>query len=157
DATRDNLRRAFDFGKSSWSFETVATRGDHLALVRRTWRGVGQRFKDSEIAFNDSEIVFLDVIQADDDERLVCDIGFDADDFATAYEELDGRFASLEAATASAVWETIRAFWRRVPTHDVDALVELAAPGFVFEDHRPRGFGTLTVHDYRGMLSDLFA
>ncbi|HTL84705.1 MAG TPA: nuclear transport factor 2 family protein [Acidimicrobiia bacterium] len=115
----------------------IATRGDRLALVAAPY--ASDRLELVEVASDDAvhHVVF--------------------DDAHAACEALDERFASLEAASAPAAWNVIRTFWRRVPTHDVDTLVELAAPGFVLDDHRPRGFGKLAIPDYRGMLQDLFA
>jgi class 3 adenylate cyclase/ketosteroid isomerase-like protein len=147
---RITLRNALDLGPSEWTGETIATRGDRLALTRRRWYGPG-------LGGAQSEMTYVEVLEVDEQGRTSWGASFDLDDLDAAFDELDNRFVGLEAAAAPAAWNVIRSFRRLVPAHDVDALVQLAAPGFALEDHRARGFGTLELAAYRGMLTDLFA
>jgi len=105
--------------------DVVATRGEHLVLIRVRASGQGQG-PDS------FSFVAFDVNEIDADERLVARIVFDLDDFDAAVAELDRRYLAREAAAHSHAWSVIvRAYWSLI-RHELPPTT----PNWVNLDHR---------------------
>jgi hypothetical protein len=121
---RDVLRR---------ESETIATRGERLALMR-------QLIAVSGGDVGPSEIEYLIVVETDaPGERFALLVFFGLDDLEAAYEELEARYDAGEAAPYAGV----RAIWKRFPSswraRDWDGLAATFAPELRIEDHRKLG------------------
>ena len=77
EATLENNRQVVELGLAP-EFDTLAVRGDDLALVRA-------RFRDA----HDNEVVSLQVLATNDQGRRTCCVSFDDDDLAAARHEFD--------------------------------------------------------------------
>jgi ketosteroid isomerase-like protein/nuclear transport factor 2 (NTF2) superfamily protein len=125
------------FGRTSrWAWETLATRGERLALVGEHLEHTGRAFGPTEL----EGLVVAEVNDAGEYERAVV---FDPDDLDAAYAELDERYAAGEAAPFAVVTTGARAFAAAVAARDWDALAAVLAPDLVVYDHRPLGWETL--------------
>lgn len=116
--------------------ETLATRGERLALQR--WR--------IEIAGNEagpSEISHLDLMELDERGLLRAVVRWDDDAIEAAWAELDARFEAGEGAAHSYVLDTQGAPNAAIQSRDWDALAARCAPGFRMRDHRLLGWGTM--------------
>jgi len=107
--------------------EVIATRGDHLALMRITSASIDSGFTGSA----------LGLYEANEAGLGVANIIFDDDDLAAAVHQLDERHAaSLENAAVRNFRQGMEALQRA----DMDALQRLAAPSYVMDDRR-KGLG----------------
>jgi ketosteroid isomerase-like protein len=131
---------SFRMSSSRLESETLATRGDRLALARLM-------FKGADHLVGPTEIESLAVIEADEHGKRLTMIRFDAGDLDAAHAELDLRYAAGEAAPHASCWETMCHFRRAVAAHDWAQLDSVFAPELVFEDHRVMGWGTLRSRD----------
>nr|WP_139813461.1 BTAD domain-containing putative transcriptional regulator [Mycobacterium simiae] len=105
--------------------EVVAIRGDRLVLNRiRTFvRGQGAEGFHS---------VALDIVELNDDGRVVARLVFDLDDLNTALTELDARYLAGEAAPYAQTWQTIAATYTAVSRRELPP----SAPQITNIDHR---------------------
>ncbi len=101
DAEIEDLQAAAaGFGRINMTSIVIATRADHLALIRTRYSGRDQR----PGAFH---VDALHVIQIDADERIAARVTFNLDDFEVAIAELDVRYLAGEAAAHSHTWSVI--------------------------------------------------
>lgn len=105
--------------------EVVAIRGDRLVLNRiRTFvRGQGAEGFHS---------VALDIVELNDDGRVVARLVFDLDDLNTALTELDARYLAGEAAPYAQTWQTIAATYTAVSRRELPP----SGPQITNIDHR---------------------
>jgi hypothetical protein len=117
--------------------ELLATRGEGMALLGGCFRGEagGGRF----------ELEVLTVVCLGADDRIAAQVLFDPEDAPAAFQELDRRFAEV---AGSAAWDVVPTFTSGINDRDWDRLRGLASPEFRVDDHRPTGWGTLTVEQY---------
>ncbi|OBG39011.1 hypothetical protein A5672_15705 [Mycobacterium alsense] len=99
DAAVADMRGASDLGLTDISLTVVATRGGRLELSRTCIRG-----QDHPEAFR---MEFVSVVEIDADERIVARVAFDAEDLDAAFEELDARYLSGEAAAHAQTWSVV--------------------------------------------------
>ncbi len=120
--------------------EPVAVRGEQFALMHTSW--VADGFDSSMCALH----------EADADGRIVRTDFYDESDLATGLMELDARnyarLGPVEAATIRAGAALADATNR----FDLDQVRGLLAPGFVFVDHMPLGFGAGDADRYMEMF-----
>jgi hypothetical protein len=129
--------------------EVLATRGERLSLRRVLWSGAGS-------AVGPSEIEFLQVDEVDADGNFVANVTLDLDDLEAAYAELDGRFATGEAAAHARTWEVSVRIWRAIAARDWERLASGCAPDLTVEDHRPlRLLATRTRDEYLASVRTL--
>ena len=116
--------------------ETLATRGERLALQR--WRveldgdGVGP-----------SEIAYLTLMESDARGPRNGTVRWDDDAIDAAYAELDARFAAGEGAEHPHALASHVASSAAIRSRDWDALAARCAPTFRMLDHRLLGWGTM--------------
>jgi hypothetical protein len=135
----DSHRDAFNMRSSRVTSDTLATRGDRLALVRAQ-----VEVADNDVGPSDREV--LAITEVDEHGQRVLDILFDPDALDAANAELDRRYGGGEAAAYPRQWEINRRIRRVIDLREWDALASesLLTPDFVFEDHRPIGAGALS-------------
>jgi class 3 adenylate cyclase/ketosteroid isomerase-like protein len=107
--------------------ETLATRGERLALLR--WR--------IEIAGGDigsSEISHLNLFETDENGDLLAMVRWDDDDLDAAFEEIDARYQAGEGGSLAAL---ITEFQRAENAGHWDAVADMCTPDFAEYDHRP--------------------
>ena len=100
DAEIKDFRSAADLGVTHATSNTIATRGERLALTRSRY---SHSDEDSE-AFS-AELLGIVEINADD--RIEAWVVFDLDDFDAAIAELDSRYLAGEAAAHAQTWSVI--------------------------------------------------
>jgi ketosteroid isomerase-like protein len=114
---------------------TVATRGDHIALV--AWHYIGGRWGA------EFEIDFLLVVETDPDDMIVSWINFDPDDRARALTELDDRYAASLPAEQTATFAVLRRFVDLYNRQDWEGLRGVLTDDFVRVDERVIGWGAV--------------
>ncbi|WP_254848318.1 BTAD domain-containing putative transcriptional regulator, partial [Mycobacterium sp. SP-6446] len=103
----------------------VATRGEHLVLSRID--GLGR-----DEGADGFQVVALDVLELDADERFAARILFNLDDFDAAVAELDARYIAGEAAPYAQTWSVIAASYAAINRHEQPPTT----PDWVNVDHR---------------------
>jgi hypothetical protein len=104
----------------------IATRGARLALshIRSSNRVVGPDEISAEV---------LSIVEIDADNRIAANVGFDIDDIDAAFEELDARYLSGEAAEHARTWSVMTRACAAFNRGELPATT----PDSVFVDHRP--------------------
>ena len=102
----------------------LATRGEHLALIRTL-----DRFESGEVG--PAEVETLTMIEVDELGRATRQVSWDPEDVAAAYEELD-----RAAPRPNAAWRTSEAIEDAADARDWTGLLSLLAPDFVWDDRR---------------------
>ncbi|MEE2852463.1 MAG: BTAD domain-containing putative transcriptional regulator [Actinomycetota bacterium] len=125
DAAIEDYRSAADIDVTDASSETVATRGERLALTRA-------RYARSTLESETFRVDFLQIVELDADDRIAAMAAFDLDDFDAAIAELDARYLAGEAAPHAHTWSVIT---RALVAHNLRE-VAAATPDAVTIDHR---------------------
>ncbi|WP_445164442.1 BTAD domain-containing putative transcriptional regulator [Mycobacterium sp. Dal123C01] len=125
DAEIKDFRSAADLGATHATSNTIATRGERLALTRYRY---SQSDEDSE-AFS-AELLGIVEINADD--RIEAWVVFDLEDIDAAFAELDARYLAGEAAAHAQTWSVITAGYAALTRHQLPRTT----PDFVSTDHR---------------------
>jgi DNA-binding SARP family transcriptional activator len=125
DAVIAEVSALTDIGLQSVTSDTIAIRGERLALSRIRSVGDDQR---NDAFFNE----LLDVLEIDADERVVARVVFDVDDIEAAVEELDARYLAGEAAPYSRTWSVIAGAFEAHNRQELPAT----KPDVVSIDHR---------------------
>ena len=120
--------------------ETLAIRGDRLALSRRLYVAIEQGV-DFE-----SERLVIDEI--DEQGLVVAAVFFDPDDLDAAFDELDARFSEGEGLPFAEHISFSRGFIRALNAMDIAAMRGLISDDCVLVDHRPASFGELRAEEY---------
>jgi ketosteroid isomerase-like protein len=131
DAIVQNFAELRDLGLTRWRLDPLAIRGDDLALFRAY-------FTDRD----GNEVEYLTVGQADAAGRYVRSVHFDSNDYATAFDELERRYA-LAAPPLHDVWKVGTRFIRALNDRDWDRWRSGVTDDFVYVDHQPAGVGAL--------------
>ena len=95
-----DFQSAADLGVTHATSNTIATRGERLALTR-------SRYSHSD---GDSEAFsaeLLGIVEINADDRIEAWVAFDLDDFDAAIAELDARYLAGEAAAHAQTWSVI--------------------------------------------------
>ncbi len=123
----------------------VATRGERTALL--------------SIAFvtpDGTSVPMLDVVRVND-EGLIDYIAFhDPDALAETHAELDRAYLEGEGREHVAVLGPLFDYFRLGNAGDLDAMAEMRAISFAFEDHSRSGLGTYTADDYSNLIGELY-
>jgi class 3 adenylate cyclase len=129
------LRQALHMETSRlpWLGESLATRGERLALARTG-------FVLSHGDVGPSELEWLTLIELDGNGQRIAMVSFDRDDVDAAYAELDARFAAGESAPFAAVTEAMLRFRQALAARDWPVLAAVLAPDLQMHDHRPLGW-----------------
>nr|WP_082929738.1 BTAD domain-containing putative transcriptional regulator [Mycobacterium sp. 1164966.3] len=117
-------RAAVEAGAETISSSVIATRGERLALAHV--RAFNRGFSPGEVGAE-----WLVVAEIDAGERIAAIVAFDLDDIDTAFEELDARYFTGEAAAHSRTWSVIARAQAAFNRH------ELPTADWVTIDHRP--------------------
>ena len=117
------MQATADVGVASLTSDTIATRGDRLALCRIRGATSGPEAFHAEL---------LRIVDIDADGRIVARVVFDPDDFEAAFEELDARYLAGEAAAHAHTWSVIGGSLGALNRHEVPATT----PDCVDIDHR---------------------
>jgi DNA-binding SARP family transcriptional activator len=113
-----------DLGVKIVTSEVVAIRGERLFLSRARWLGPDQGPEDFH-----TEV--LNVVEIDLEQRIAARVMFDPDNIDAAFEELDARYLTGEAAAHAQTWSVIARECAAFNRH------ELTAADYVTIDHRP--------------------
>jgi len=118
DANIESTQATVDVGFTMTMVGALATRGEHLALLRVRVSG-----RDAETIQNDA----LNIVEIDVDERIAGNVVFDLDDFDAAVAELDARYVAGEAAAHAGTWSLIAGAFvalnrRELPATTSDAV-----------------------------------
>ena len=92
------MQATADVGVTSLTSNTIATRGDRLALCRVRGATGGPEAFDADL---------LRIVEIDADGRAAARVMFDLDDFDAAIEELDARYLAGEAAPHAHTWSVV--------------------------------------------------
>ena len=122
DAAIEDMRVIVDLGVEDISTSVIATRGDHLALLRTRYIDHGQE------ALNE----VLGLIETVADDRIAAQISFDADDFDVAVAELDARYLAGDAADHPQIWSVLTRANDALNRRDVPATMS----GYKLKDYR---------------------
>ena len=125
--------------------ESLATRGERLALGRLTY--IGRR----------NRVEMLNVAETDETgQHLVRAFIYEPEQEDAAYAELDAR--AVERGGEQWAGFTVIASWAAAyGTGDVERLRNCFVPDAVIVDHRPARFGAATVDEFVDLASELFA
>jgi hypothetical protein len=113
-----------DVGFTMKMVGAIATRGEHLALIRVRVSG-----PDPETIQNDA----LSIVEIDADERIARNVVFDLNDFEAAMAELDARYVAGEAAAHANTWSVIAGATSGFNRHELPPTTRDP----VYIDHRP--------------------
>ena len=121
--------------------ETIATRGERLALIRSSWAA-------SSALFGPSESDFLNITEVDEAGRRTAVVMLDLDDLDAADQELDARYAAGEGhrlgTVSAAAGDSIS---RLMSERDWEHAAAIVAPNIVLNDHRSVGLFTVKGRD----------
>nr|WP_067285619.1 BTAD domain-containing putative transcriptional regulator [Mycobacterium sp. 1164985.4] len=116
-----NLQAMADIGVTTVSSTVIALRGGRLALSRTRFSGADDFHAD-----------VLDVVEIDNEGRLVGYVCLDPDDFDAAFEELEARYMAGETASHARTWSMVGGVFASLARHEVPA----STPNWQAMDHR---------------------
>ncbi|MBV8960437.1 MAG: nuclear transport factor 2 family protein, partial [Actinobacteria bacterium] len=141
------MRETMAIGLTGVTLDTIALRGERLALCSRAWLA------------RDFEVTSLCLMETDEEGRAVWAALYDPDQLEEALDELEARYLAGEGAPYASWMTASSAFRRSFNQHDWAALRELYTPDVVMVDHRNAGLGTLSgvdaVIDYHRAMADI--
>jgi class 3 adenylate cyclase/ketosteroid isomerase-like protein/tetratricopeptide (TPR) repeat protein len=129
--------------------ETIAVRGERLALIRSSTR----TGPEDEHYARDS----LLVLEVGPEARARAAVIFDPEDLDAAVEELDRRYIAGEGAPYGRVVAATVEWNAAWDSGDWDTIRAGCSPGAVFTDHRPGSFGAQTVEGLIVTVQQAFA
>ena len=118
-------RAVADVGTKSVTATVVATRGERLALCRLRFSGRDQRSD----AFHAD---VLGIVEINAVNRIAVSLMFDLDDIDAAFEELDARFGTGEAAAHAHTWSVIAGLYAGFNRQQLPGTT----PDWIYIDHR---------------------
>ncbi len=118
------MRAVAEVGVENVTSTIVATRGSRLALTRICG-------SNREIGAGELSAEVLNIVEMDAQQRISGRVGFDTDDIAAAFEELDARYLAGEAAPYANTWTAVAGAYAAFNRHEIPA-----APDWVNVDHR---------------------
>ncbi|WP_297737441.1 BTAD domain-containing putative transcriptional regulator [Mycobacterium sp.] len=119
-----NMQTAVGLGTTNITSTVIANRGERLALSRVLFSGRDQRPEEFHTET-------LGIVEIDAEERIAALVTFDLDDVDAAFEELDARYLTGEAADYSHTWSVIAEECAAFNRH------ELTTVDYITVDHRP--------------------
>lgn len=119
----ENMQSVGEVGFKNAGFTTIATRGEHLALVL-------SRFAADESPRDEIVAEALMIVETDGTNRLVSNTVFDVDDVDAAFAELDAKYAAGEAAACARTWTVVTQGYTALNRH------EQFDRSWAFADHR---------------------
>ncbi|WP_369803293.1 BTAD domain-containing putative transcriptional regulator [Mycobacterium sp. E2699] len=122
----ENMRAVAEFG-ANMTVVVIATRGARLALTRICSANV-------DLGAGEFLSELLYILEIDADHRITAGVFLDANDIDAAFEELDARYRSGEAAAHAHTWSVISGAYPSVNRHELPAPTTQAP---VYIDHRP--------------------
>ena len=125
DAWIVDMRATADLWITNVTSSVVATRGERLALMRG-------RFSDRDQVPEAYLTEFVGIVEINADERIVALVLFDLDDIDAAFEELDARYLTGEAAPYARVWQLGMNTIGELNRHERGPMIGR----FVYADHR---------------------
>ena len=125
DAIIASVRAVADVGITDITSTVLATRGRRLALSRERFSGSDQR---AGAFYAD----VLGIVEINADDRIAVRVAFDPDNLEAAFEELDARYLTGEAATHADTWSVITAAYAVFNRRELPATT----PDWVNIDHR---------------------
>ncbi|OMC56764.1 hypothetical protein A5747_05800 [Mycobacterium sp. IS-836] len=125
DAAIEDYRSAADIEVTEATSETVATRGERLALTRARYSRSGQESEGFHVDF-------LQLVEIDTDEQIAAMPAFDLDDLDAAIAELDARYLAGEASAHARTWSVITGAYAALNRHEIAP----ATANFASIDHR---------------------
>ncbi|KAA0087150.1 hypothetical protein CIW52_02000 [Mycolicibacterium sp. P9-64] len=125
DAGIADMRAAAELGTRSMASTVLATRGEHLALIRNRATNRGDR--PEEFA---TEVVCI--VDADANNRISASVLFDPDDIDAAFDELDARYLAGEAADDAHTWSVVAGAYAALSRQEMPPT----APNWVDIDRR---------------------
>lgn len=136
------LRQFDDFG-----WQTIAVRGETLALCRNRW---------SDRSGNESRS--LQLVETNHEGLTVYGCRFDEDDFENAYRELEARYYAGEGAAFAEYGRFNTDYLATMNRGDFDAMFnELTSPEFHFENRGHSIFPNRSARELRASFEDLYA
>ena len=117
------LRASADIGIENVKSTVIATRGERLLLDHVHYSGRDQTPKPFQTEM-------IRVLEIDPDERICAAVFFDPDDGDAAFEELDARYLTGEAAADSSTWSAVSKLYAAFNRRDLPAV------DWVTVDHR---------------------
>lgn len=103
-----NWRAMADLGVDTVSSELLAIRGERLALSRTHYLGS-----------HDFRADVFDIVETDADGRIIAYVTFDADGFDAAFEELETRYLTGEAASHAQTWTVVVGVYASLARHKI--------------------------------------
>ena len=125
DAEIKDFRSAADLGVTHATSNTIATRGERLALTRSRY---SHNVEDPGAFSAD----LLGIVEINADDRIEAWVTFDLDDFDAAIAELDARYLAGEAAAHAHTWSVVAAAYAGFNRRELLATT----PDWVNIDHR---------------------
>jgi class 3 adenylate cyclase len=130
DTEIENLKAMADLaGSGNLTCNTIATRGDRLALRRL-------RFSEQERQRDAFYNEMVGVVEINADNRLSSHVVFD--DLDAAFAELDARYLAGEAASYAGVWQSAIDVLGEANRHEPGPILT----GLTYVDHRRISFGS---------------
>ncbi|WP_422206664.1 BTAD domain-containing putative transcriptional regulator [Mycobacterium sp.] len=123
DANIKDAQATVDVGFTLTMVGTLATRGERLTLSRVRVSG-----SDPGTIQNDG----LNLVEIDAEERIAAIVVFDLDDFEAAFDELDARYCTGEAAEYGGTWSVITEGYAAINRGELPRTT----PDWVNIDHR---------------------
>ena len=117
--------RALDESGANIAWTVIATRGERLSLTRICSSNRDPRHGEFGVEL-------LGIAEIDSDERFTAHVLFDLDDIDAAFDELDTRYLSGEAAAHAHTWSVIAGVYAAFNRHEFPATT----PDWVNVDHR---------------------
>jgi hypothetical protein len=126
-ARRKAVQAVFEEAPSSWRMraEPIAIRGSRLELSR-------EYYVDTDEAGQPITVEFLHVMEVSPSGLVHDIVSFDPNDLDAAFEELDARYVSGEAAAHSRTWSVVSGAYASMNRHELFATT----PDWVNVDHR---------------------
>ncbi|OBI40150.1 hypothetical protein A5707_10730 [Mycobacterium kyorinense] len=118
-------RAVAETGTKNVAFTVIATRGDRLVLASLRFAGHDQRPE----AFRTD---VLGIIEVNSENRIAACMMFDLDDADAAFEELDARYLTGEAAPHARGWSVISMAYAGMTRHELPPTT----PDYANIDHR---------------------
>jgi hypothetical protein len=126
DATIEDLRASVDAGFTNIRVTVIATRGERLVVT-------GFQISETDRGPEAFGVDVLHVAEVNADGQIAEVVVFDLDDIDAAFEELDGRYLSGEAAAHAHTWSVIAGVPARFNRRELFPMT----PDPAYVDHRP--------------------
>ncbi|WNG95526.1 BTAD domain-containing putative transcriptional regulator [Mycobacterium sp. ITM-2016-00318] len=126
-AVIERMRVTVDPDNTNVNSTIIATRGERLVLTSAGYSGSGQE----QEAFRTE---LLSVVETDADGLLTAQVIFDRDDMDAAFNELEARYLTGEAADYVDLWSEITQSYAAMNRHEIPATMA----DWVTTDHRVR-------------------